>query len=407
MQSSPLAVALAAALIAGGTCYLMLGAHPSISIQALAARSPVEATTSTTAPQKALVPVRAAVARLERIPVVRTSVGWIEPLTTVKVRARIDGEVIERLVHDGSQVAEGDVLFRIDGNEIRAIVARDEAALERDRAALSRLESDLARAIDLRSRNVATQVHVDQLGHDTKAAAANVAAGEATLRASRIKLGYTVVRAPIAGRAGVVRNARGDLVGPAEGPSASLLTLTQMSPLQVSFTLPERDVDLLRAAMQRIEPTSSVAVFVGGADRSVATGRLRFLDSSVDPVTGTILVKALVPNKNLALWPGQYARLEVTLDEGIDTVTVPLAAIHHEHRGRSTFVIRSDGSVERRAVDIAEIPGGRAAVSSGLDAGEHVVVEGHARLSEGTLVSVESREVPPARTASAVYERRE
>ncbi|MFC5555112.1 efflux RND transporter periplasmic adaptor subunit [Methylobacterium iners] len=343
-----------------------------------------------------------AVARLERVPVLRTSVGWIEPLATVKVRARIDGQIVERLVHDGSQVAEGDVLFRIDDSEIRAIVARDEAALTRDRAALSRHEADLARAIDLRSRNVATQVQVDQLGHDTKAAAANVAASEATLRASRIRLGYTVVRAPIAGRAGVVRNARGDLVGPAEGPSANLLTLTPMSPLQVSFTLPERDLDLLRAALQHIEPKSSVSVFIGGADRAVATGRLKFLDSSVDPVTGTILVKAQVPNEDHALWPGQYARLEITLDEGIETVTVPVAAVHQDQRGRSTFVIRSDGSVERRMVDASEVLGGRAAVRSGLREGEQVIVEGHTRLSDGTRVMVESRDFPPARTAAAV-----
>ena len=157
------------------------------------------------------------------------------------------------------------------------------------------------------------------------------------MRASRIKLGYTVVRAPIAGRVGVVRSARGDLVGPAEGPAAALLTITSMSPLQVSFTLPERDLDALRATMlhhdgrpQDGRPT--VSVVVGGSDHPAATGRLRFVDSSVDTATGTILVKALVPNEDGVLWPGQYARASVTLHEGVETLIVPAAALQQDHQ---------------------------------------------------------------------------
>jgi multidrug efflux system membrane fusion protein len=362
---------------------------------AWAARGALEAPTSATAvqAQKHPVPVRAAFARLERVPVIRTGVGWVEPLTTVKVRARIEGEIVERLVQDGASVAEGDVLFRIDDGEIRAVVARDEAALARDRAVLARHEADLARAVELRTRNVSTQVQVDQLTADTRAAAANVAASEAILRASRIKLGYTVVRAPIAGRAGVVRNARGDLVGPAEGPAAALLIITPMKPLQVSFTLPERDLDALRAAMRDPVRRPEASVFVGAAEQPAATARLRFIDSSVESTTGTILVKALVPNEDHALWPGQYARVSVALDEGVETVTVPATALHQDKRGSSVFVVRSDDSAERRAVEGMEISDGRAAIRSGIAAGERVVVEGQARLFDGVPVTVEGPEV--------------
>ena len=251
---------LATMVIVGGIS--LLGMRPPARMEALAAR--IEPSAPAARPSSPGFPVRASLARLERVPLVRTGVGWVEPMTTVKVRARIDGEIVERLVQDGAVVAEGDVLFRVDDSEMRAIVARDEAALARDRAVHSRLDADLARATELRARHVATQMQVDQLTADTRAAAATMAAGEATLRASRIKLGYTVVRAPIAGRVGVVRSVRGDLVGPAEGPVAALLTVTSMSPLQVSFTLPERDLDALRAAMLRRDGGPKVSVVVGG-----------------------------------------------------------------------------------------------------------------------------------------------
>ncbi|WP_132255055.1 efflux RND transporter periplasmic adaptor subunit [Methylobacterium segetis] len=397
MRPVRLAASLGAAVLAGGAFFH--GSRPPTRMEALAARGDAPASAATGLQKRGPeIPVRAEFARVERVPVTRTGVGWVEPVSTVRVRARIEGEIVERLVEDGSTVAEGDILFRIDDSEIRAVVARDEAALAKDRATLARLEADLGRALELRARSVSTQVQVDQLTAETRAAAATVAAAaaEATLRASRIKLGYTVVRAPIAGRVGVVRNARGDLVGPAEGPTAALLTITPMSPLQVSLTLPERDLDALRAAMSAPGERPAIAVFLGNADRPAATGRVRFIDSAVDSATGTILVKARVPNADGALWPGQYARLSLTLDAGSDAVTVPLAALVQDRAGTAVFVVRPDGTAARRPVEPAETVEGRAVIRSGLGSGERVVVEGQARLFEGASVAVESRAIASA-----------
>ncbi|MDR7040532.1 multidrug efflux system membrane fusion protein [Methylobacterium sp. BE186] len=395
MQPVRLAASLGAAVLAGGA--FLHGSRLPTRMEAFAARGDPPASAATGLQKRGPeIPVRAEFARVERVPLTRIVVGWVEPVSTVRVRARIEGEIVERLVEDGSAVAEGDILFRIDDSEIRAVVARDEAALAKDRATLARLEADLGRALELRARSVATQVQVDQLTAETRAAAATVAAAEATLRASRIKLGYTVVRAPIAGRVGVVRNARGDLVGPAEGPTAALLTITPMSPLQVSLTLPERDLDALRAAMSAPGERPAIAVFLGNADRPAATGRVRFIDSAVDSATGTILVKARVPNADGALWPGQYARLSLTLDAGSDAVTVPLAALVQDRAGTAVFVVRPDGTAARRPVEPAETVEGRAVIRSGLGSGERVVVEGQARLFEGASVAVESRAIASA-----------
>ncbi|MEA1833917.1 efflux RND transporter periplasmic adaptor subunit [Methylobacterium durans] len=391
MRPTRLTLSLGAVALGGGL--FLHDLRSPARMEALAARgdAPVGAPVHRTE-----YPVRAEFARLERVPDVRTGVGWVEPLSTVKVRARIEGEIVERRVEDGSVVAEGDVLFRIDDSEIRAVVARDEATLAKDRATLARLEADLGRALELRARSVSTQVQVDQLTAEARAAAATVAAAEATLRASRIKLGYAIVRAPIGGRVGVVRNARGDLVGPAEGPSAALLTITPMKPLQVSLTLPERDLDALRTAMAEGGERPAVSVFLGGAERPAATARIRFIDSSVDSATGTILVKALVPNEDGALWPGQYARLSLNLDAGSDQVTVPLAALMRDRTGAAIFVVRPDGTAERRAVESTETLEGRAVIRAGLAAGERIVVEGQTRLVDGSALSVESRAVASA-----------
>jgi multidrug efflux system membrane fusion protein len=345
-------------------------------------------------------PVEAAEARLQRFSTTRNGVGSIEPLVTVKVRARVEGEIVERLVEDGAVVSEGEILFRIDDSELRMQVARDEATLARERATLGRLEDDLVRARELWSRNVASQAKVDQIASDVKVSAANVAATEAMLRTAHIKLGYTTVRAPIAGRVGIVRSAKGDVVGPGEGPNGALLTITQMKPLQVSFALPDRDLGLIRAALRdRLRPPH-VRLFAQSSDEPIASGTLTFVDSAVDTTSGTILVKAVIPNRDEGLWPGQHVRAEVHLGDGPELVTVPLAAIQSVHPRSWVFVVEPDGIVSRRQVEIVQIGGGRAALHGSLQPGERVVVEGQFRLREGARVTVTRSAEGPLRRAA-------
>jgi multidrug efflux system membrane fusion protein len=198
--------------------------------------------------QNPRIPVVTAMAQNADLPITRASVGWVEPIATVTIRARIEGEMVERRVQDGQIVKEGDVLFRLDDREIQAQIARDEATLVKDQATATKTQNDIRRIGELLGKGAASQQQFDVVTADSKVAAANVAADQASLQADRIKLGYTVIRAPISGRVGVVRVTEGNLVR-ANDSGDGLVTITQMQPLRVSFTLPERDLDLLRAAL--------------------------------------------------------------------------------------------------------------------------------------------------------------
>ena len=339
-------------------------------------------------------PVIAATAESSNFPITRSSVGWVEPIQTVTVRARIDGQIVEQRAKDGQIVKPGDVLFRIDDREIQAQIARNEAALARDQATLARTQSDLKRAQELLTRENTTPQRVEQTTADYKVALANVAADQATLEADRIKLSYTTITAPIAGRLGVVRVTPGNIVRAGETTGEGLVTITQLKPLRVSFALPERDLPLLRAALSRKEP-APVRVYSSGSTEVLATGTLAFVDSAVDITSGTITAKGLFANDDDQLWPGQYVRVEVDLGVQPNVTSIPLVAVQPGQDGSFVYAIRANNTVERRRVEVSETRGDRAAVTSGVKPGDRVVVEGQQRLRDGTAIA-EKEQTPRA-----------
>ncbi|ACL59311.1 efflux RND transporter periplasmic adaptor subunit [Methylobacterium nodulans] len=334
------------------------------------------------------------------LPLTRTAVGWIEPIATVVVRPRIDGVITEQLARDGQMVKAGEVLYRLDDRELRAQIARNEAALARDEATRTRTQNDMRRVGELLSRNSASQAQFDLAAAEAKVAAANVEAAKAALDADRVRLDYTTIRAPIAGRLGTVRVTAGNLVKGNESAGTGLVTITQMKPLRATFSLPERELDRLREALARPQ-TAPVRVFSSGSDAVLATGRLSFVDSSVDQASGTVTAWALFPNEDERLWPGQYVRVEIDLGRRPNTVTVPQVAVQPGQDGSYAWVVRPDGIIERRAVEVLSAAGGVAALTRGVRAGERVVVEGQARAREGLAVVERPQDVPPDAQAAA------
>ncbi len=331
------------------------------------------------------VAIVSATAVVQDVPTVRRSVGWVEPISTVTVRARVDGEVVQQLVQEGQIVRRGDLLFRIDDREIKAALAKDEALLLRDQATLARTQADAERARDLAARKVAAQQQVDQTEADAKIAAANVQADEAAIDMDRIRLGYTQVEAPIEGRVGVVRVTEGNIVRSSDGGDG-LVTITQMKPLRVSFTLPERDLPALRAAAAG---SGKVSVRVNAHNDSGgrALGELSFIDSSVDSTSGTITAKATLPNDDGALWPGQYVDIEVELGQTPNAVTVPLVAVQPGQDGPFVYLVSADGKATLRQVTLGDTVGDQVVVSDGVAVGDRVVVEGQQRLQDGMRVA--------------------
>jgi membrane fusion protein, multidrug efflux system len=327
------------------------------------------------------VPVVTQVVAVEDFPIRRRTIGILESPATIIIRSRIDSQVLEQHVTDGQIVKKGDLLFTLDDREIQATLARDEATIAKDQAALTQAEAALNRTQELIAKNVAPQQQLEQATAAYKAAQQTVEADQAVLQADRLRLGYAKLEAPIRGRIGAIRVAPGNLVS--ANDTAGLVTLTQMQPLRVSFTLPERDLAALRAAAAR-RPPATVRVYPSGDPEPISNGTLDFVDSSVDSSSGTIAAKATFANEHFKLWPGQYVEVEIDLAVRPNTATVPTVAIQTGQQGPYIFIAKQDQTVEMRKVTLAGVEGNRTAIASGLSAGERVVVQGQLRLSEGT-----------------------
>jgi multidrug efflux system membrane fusion protein len=340
------------------------------------------------------VSVVTAVATTADFPIRRHAIGFVISPAVVEVSARISSQIAAIEVKDGQMVAAGDVLFRLDDRELKAAVDRDQATLDKDRALLVSAKADSERARDLAAKQAGTQQAYDQALAAEKAAAATVVSDQASLDADQVELGYATITAPIAGRLGVVNVTVGDLVAPSSGNGATptpLVTITQMDPLEASFNLPESDLPLLQKAMA--SPAGApVTLHRDGDPAPIGKGALDFIDSSVDTASGTIAVRASMPNPDLTLWPGQYA--DVVLDAGTmrGLASVPTVAVQSGQEGPFVFVVGPDSKVAVRQVKVALNEGENSAISDGLKAGERVVVEGQTRLADGTAV----REGKPA-----------
>ena len=319
------------------------------------------------------------------MPIRRRTIGWVEPMASVAIKSRINSVIMEQRATDGQFVEKGDVLFVLDDREARAAIARDEAAMAQHQAEVERTRADLARTKTLVSKQTASKQTLDQAMADARAAEAAVAADKAVLEADKLTLSYTVITAPIAGRLGAVGVTPGNLVS--ENGDVALVTITQMQPIRVSFTLPDRDIDPLRTALAQYPP-APVKVFTKGEKVARASGSLTFIDSSVDVASGTITAKAEFTNDNLALWPGQYVDVEVELGLQPQAAVIPTVALQVGQDGLFVYVITPDNKAEMRKVTVSGSDADQSAVNAGLQPGERVVVDGQHRLSPGAAVMV-------------------
>jgi multidrug efflux system membrane fusion protein len=336
----------------------------------------------------AAAPITTVPAQVEDFAIRRRTIGILESPATVVVKSRLESQVTEQHVKDGQLVKKGDVLFTLDDRVVKATIARDEAQLAKDQATADRTQLDLERYQRLAETNASPRQQLDQATADHKIALAVVEADKAQLRADNLQLDYTKIEAPIGGRLGTVRVSPGNLVS-VNDPSG-LVTITQVRPIRISFTLPERDLAMLRKAYIT-KPPAVVRVFSPGASEALATGELDFIDSLVDSTSGTIAAKAKFANEKFELWPGMYVDVEIDLSVRPKTVMIPTVAIQSGQNGPFVFVAKPDKKAEMRKVDLVGVEGDRTALASGVNDGERVIVEGQMRLVDGASVA----EAPP------------
>ncbi|MDE1147592.1 MAG: efflux RND transporter periplasmic adaptor subunit [Azospirillaceae bacterium] len=330
-------------------------------------------------------PVPVVTARVFRgaVPIDVTAVGTVQPISTVQVRARIDSQLMEAKVNEGQEVHAGDLLFLLDQRPAKAALAQAEATLARDQAQLGQARSDAQRHAGLFARGAVSLQQNEQMAATAKAQEATVLADQAMVDQAKLTLAFTEIRSPIDGVVGSILLRPGNLVKGSDSGS-TLTTLVQVAPINVAFTVPERNVTAVRHALRAAHPPLVNAKTTDGLVS--ATGRLVFIDNTVDQQSGTIQLKALYDNKDRALWPGQFVDVSLNLGAEADVLSVPAVAVQRGQAGAYVFIVKVDDTVDMRPVTVARFAEQGAVISGGVSAGERVVIEGQLRLVPGAKI---------------------
>lgn len=339
-------------------------------------------------------PVTVANAARRDVPLEVRAIGHVDPYTSVSVKARVGGEVTKVGFREGQDVRKGDLLFQIDPRPYQAALAQAQAQLERDRAIAKNAEEDVKRYSELVQKDYVTKEQYDATRSNAAASLASAHADEAAVENARLQLSYCTVTAPISGRTGSVLVYAGNQVkGNDDKP---LVVLNQIEPVLVSFSVPESSLAQIR---QHARPGQklTVAASVAGNAASPQTGELTFIDNTVDPTTGTIVLKATFLNQSRALWPGEYVDVVLTLATEPGAIVVPSQAVQTGQTGQYVWVVKSDMTVESRPVTVSRTQGALAVVAKGLQPGEKVVTDGQLRLAPGARVEI--KEPQGGRTA--------
>ena len=301
----------------------------------------------------------------------------------VEVRARVSGILLERLYEEGSAVRKGDPLFRIDPEPYRAAAAQARAELGVAQARLEEARRARDRIVPLFEQNATSRRQRDEAVSQFEVAQAHVEAARARLRTAELDLGYTDVRAPIAGLTSREARSEGSLV--TAGSESSLLTrIVQTDPIYVEFSLPEPEAARLRRASGPL----AVKLMLEGFEVDAVAGRLSFVDTYVEQDSGTVRARAVVDNADRRIVPGQFARVRI---EGIverNAISVPRRAVMSSAQGSFVWVVGEGDVVELRPVELAGDAGDRALIAGGLQGGERVVTDGVLKVRPGAKVRV-------------------
>lgn len=352
-----------------------------------------DATKAATADKKAdkkgkdapAIPVVTASVVEQTVPVKIQAIGNVEVQTSVAIKSRVDGQIMRVGFSDGQDVAKGQVLFEIDARPAKALHEQALASLQRDKATLERARQQEDRYKDLLQKGFVSQDAYAQYRTNVDTAAAVVRATEATVETARLQMEYAVIRSPIDGRAGKILIPLGNLVKANDTPS--LAVINQLSPIYVSFAVPEQYLQLIRKYMAQGKlVVDAVPSSAAGTPEAATTGTLAFVDNTVDAATGTVRLRAVFPNKEKLLWPGQFVTTTVTLNEQQNALVVPSQAVQTGPKGQFVYVVAS-GIAQMRDVAVERIDGPRTIIAKGVAAGEQIVIQGQSRLVPGIKVN--------------------
>lgn len=337
------------------------------------------------AAKPAAAPVRIANVTSRTMPVELQAIGNVEAISTVSIKAQISGQLVGVHFKEGDFVKKGQLLFTIERPPFEAALRQAEGTLAKDEAQSLNSKLDAERYQGLGKQGVVSKQQVDAAAAAANAMAATVAADKAAVETAKINLEYTSIYSPINGRTGSVGVKEGNLVKANDVPI--LVTINQIEPIYVSFSIPEQQL----AELKQYSNSKSLKVDAapqGGTQRF--QGRLTFIDNSVDLTTGTIKLKATFDNAAHALWPGQFADVNLTLKSQPNAIVVPTAALQTSQNGTYVYVVDQDLTAKQQPVKVGWNVGEDTVIASGLQPGQRVVTDGQLRLTPGAKVDIKS-----------------
>jgi multidrug efflux system membrane fusion protein len=328
------------------------------------------------------IPIQTATVTPQAVEITQTALGTVAAWNTATITPQVSGQVLEIPFEEGSLVHAGDILVRIDPRPFQAAVDQSKAKKAQDNANLNAAQKNLTRDEALLAKGgFATQQTVDNEQAQADVDKAMIASDQAGIESAQLNLDFATIKAPFAGVVGLRNIDTGNIVT----PSANIVTMTQIEPIAVEFTLPQSDLSEVQSAAARGKPP--VLAFDQDGKDLLARGSLEVINNEIDPNSGTIKLKARFDNKDHKLWPGAFVQVRVVTRSEPNAVAVPSQAVQRGPEGPYVWLVPSDQTTRRQPVDLGQIQGDRTIVASGLSAGDRIVVAGQYRLTQGARVS--------------------
>jgi len=349
------------------------------------------------APGTPVVPVLAATVEEKDVPVQVQAIGSVESYSTVAVKTQITGELTGVFFREGQEVKKGELIFTLDKRPFEAVLKQAQSTLAKDQAQAEMARVQARRYAVLMKDGVVAKEQYDQMQSSADALDAAVEADKAAVENARVQLIYCSIDSPINGRVGSLLIHQGNMIKANDVP---LVNINQIQPIRVAFTVPEQYL----AEIKRFAANGKLSVQVSiPNDSKPATGKLSFIDNTVDPTTGTIKLKGEFANTDRRLWPGQFVDVVLTLHTQPNAIVVPSQAVNTGQQGQYVFVIKPDMTVETRPVAVNRTTKGQSVIDKGLGPGERVVTDGQLRLVPGSRVQIKEALAPQPGPTNGEY----
>ena len=337
-------------------------------------------------PPKPVVPVTAATVEQKAVPYEIHAIGNIVEYAGVNVRSQAGGYLSKIHFQKGQFVKKGAILFTIDPRPYQASLMQAEGALAKDQAQLTNARADEQRYAELVKKGYISKQQYEQSQAAANALEAVVKADQAAVEYAKVQLSFCYIHAPISGRLGDILVDEGNLVKAADD-NKFLVTIRQIQPIYVSFSVPEKTLGEIKKYMSSKQ--LSINVYADKGDTQPEKGMLSFVDNTVDPTTGTIRLKGTLKNEADRLWPGQFVNVVLSLYTQSDAVTMPSQAIQSGQHGQYVYIIKDDLTTDIRPVVVSRTYGNDSIIEKGLKPGEKVVTDGQLRIVTGAKVQIQ------------------